>query len=322
MKKIYTFLLFSFLVFLFNACKKEEVQDVNFNVSVTKNLYNVKDTVQFNIEGNPDVITFYSGEPGRNFDYKDRTVRTDGVLKFGFQIRCDSLAGFNAIANGNFKILVTNNYTAAYSTAADLNIAASQDSALVNKTKWIDITDRFTLPKSGTVSAFYTLQADLSDIAKSSTNPLYFAFKCDGNSFGNLGANGITIGSLSLTSSYSDGSNTSYNLVPGGTVSTTWKVLKLANALNSWATSSTQLKFTSTPTNLYSEDWAISNGFSPSLALPDVAQPIKNISNKPISSFKYKFPKAGDYKVVFMASNNTPNSIKVKIKEIYITINP
>jgi len=153
-------------------------------------------------------------------------------------------------------------------------------------------------------------------------HPLYFAFKSDGNSFGNLGANGITIGSLSLTSAYSDGSNTSYNLVPGGTVSTTWKVLKLANTLNTWATSSTQLKFTSTPTNLYSEDWAISNGFSPSLALPDVAQPIKNISNKPISNFKYKFTKAGDYKVVFMASNNTPNSIKVKIKEIYITINP
>jgi PKD repeat protein len=53
-----------------------------------------------------------------------------------------------------------------------------------------------------------------------------------------------------------------------------------------------------------------------------VAQPSKNKSNKPISNFKYKFTKAGDYKVVFMASNNTPNSIKVKIKEIYITINP
>jgi hypothetical protein len=84
----------------------------------------------------------------------------------------------------------------------------------------------------------------------------------------------------------------------------------------------TQLKFTSSPTTDYSEDWAISNGFSPSLAIPDVAVPIKNITNKPINSYKYKFPKVGDYKVVFMASNNRPNSIKPKIKEIYITINP
>ena len=322
MKKIYTFLLFGFLVFLFNACNKEEVQDVNFNVSVTKNLFNVKDTVQFNIEGNPDVITFYSGEPGRNFDFKDRTVRTDGVFKLSFQIRCDDPNGFAAIANKNFRVLVSNNYLASYSTSADLNIAASQDSAMVNKATWTDVTSRFSLPSTGTISTFYNAIADLSDIAKSSTNPIYVAFKCDGNSFGALGANGITIGSLLLSSSYADGTVANYNVVPGGTISTTWKVLKLANANNSWATSSTQLKFTSLATSDYSEDWAISNGFSPSLALPDVAVPLKNISNKPITSYKYKFPKAGDYKVVFMASNNTPNSIKVKIKEIYITINP
>jgi hypothetical protein len=178
------------------------------------------------------------------------------------------------------------------------------------------------LPKTGTVSAFYTVVADLSDIAKLSSNPLYVAFKCEGKPFDELGANGITIGSLSLSSNYSDGSSTAYNLLPGGTISTTWKILKLANTSNSWATSSTQLKFTSTSTSDYTEDWAISNGFSPSLAVPDLAVPIKNIANKPLSNYKYKYTKPGDYKVVFMASNNTPNSVKVKIKEIYLTINP
>jgi hypothetical protein len=322
MKKIYTFLLFSFIIFLFNACKKDEVQDVNFNVSVTKNLYSVKDSVEFKIEGNPDIITFYSGEPGRNYDFKDRTVRTDGVFKLSFQIRCDDPNGFVAIANKNFKVLVSNNFTGIYSFASDVNIAASQDSAMVNKATWTDITSRFSLPSTGTISTFYNAVADLSDIAKSSSNPIYIAFKCDGNSFGSLGANGITIGSLNLSSSYSDGTVANFNVVPGGTVSTTWKVLRLANSNNSWATSSTQLKFTSLATTDYSEDWAISNGYAPSVALPDVAVPLKNISNKPITSYKYKFPKVGDYKVVFMASNNTPNSIKVKIKEIYITINP
>ena len=322
MKKIYTFLVFTFLIILFNACKKEDTQVVNFNVSVTKNNFNLKDTVQFNMDGNPDVITFYSGEPGRNFDFKDRTIRTDGVFKFSFQIRCDDPNGFTAIANKNFKVLISNNYLATYSTAADLNLAASQDSSMVNKTTWTDITSKFSLPSTGTISTFYTVTADLSDIAKTSVNPLYIAFKCDGNSFGALGANGITIGTLSLSSIYADGTSASYNVNPGGTISTTWKILKLANATNSWATSTTQLKFTSAATTDYSEDWAISNGFSPSLAIPDVAVPIKNITNKPITSYKYKFSKAGDYKVVFMASNNRPNSIKPLIKEIYLTINP
>jgi hypothetical protein len=322
MKKIYPFLILSFFVSLLNACKKEEVQDVSFDVSVDKNLHSLSDSVLFNISGNPDVITFYSGEPGHNFDFKDRTIRTDGVFKFSFQVRCDDPNGFVAIANKNFKVLVSNNFTGAYSTAADLNTAASQDSVNINKATWVDVTSRFSLPSTGTISTFYTVTADLSDIAKTSVNPLYIAFKCDGNSFGTLGANGITIGSLSLASSYADGTVANYNVAPGGTISTTWKILKLANALNSWATSTTQLKFTSLPTTDYSEDWAISNGFSPSLAIPDVAVPIKNITNKPVISYKYKFPKVGDYKVVFMASNNRPNSIKPKIKEIYITINP
>jgi hypothetical protein len=294
----------------------------NFNVSVEKSFNKVSDTIQFNIQGNPDVITFYSGEPGRNYDFKDRTIRTDGVFKLGFQIRCDDPSGFVAIANKNFKILVSNNYAATYSTSSDLNLAVSQDSAMINKAKWVDITSKFSLPSTGTINTFYNVVADLSDIAKTSTNPIYIAFKSEGNSFGNLGANGITIGSLSLASSYADGTVANYNVLPGGVISTTWKVLRLANSLNSWATSSTQLKFTSLETVDYSEDWAISNGFSPSLAIPDLAVPIKNITNNAITSYKYKFSKAGDYKVVFMASNNTPNSIKLKIKEIYLTINP
>ena len=322
MKRIHIFLLFSFVIILLNACKKEEADDFTFDVSVDRNSYSLADVVKFYISGNPDVIAFYSGEPGRNFEYKDRTMRNDGVLNLGFQLRCDSMAGFKAITNGNFKVLASTNFTGAYSTSSDSSVAASQDSAMTSKATWVDITSRFGLPTTGTISTFYNLSADVSDLTKGSTNPIYFAFKCDGNSFGNLGANGITIGSLKLTSSYSDGSATNYNLVPGGTVSTTWRVLKLANASNSWATSSSQLKFTSTATTSYSEDWAISNGFSPSLAVPDVAVPIKNVTNKPFKSYEYKFPKAGDYKVVFMASVNRTNSIKVKIKEIYLTINP
>ena len=315
-------MLFSFIIISFSACQKEQAPDFTFDVKIDKNVHNLSDTVVFSIEGNPDVITFYSGEPGRNFDYKDRTVRTDGVFKLGFQIRCDDPSGFTAIANQNFKVLVSNNYLASYSTAADLNVAASQDSVMVNKATWIDVTSRFSLPSSGTISTFYTVLADLSDIAKTSVNPLYVAFKCDGNSFGALGANGITIGSLALSSTYADGTVANYNVAPGGTVSTTWKILKLANTANSWATSTTQLKFTSALTTNYTEDWAISNGFSPSLAIPDVAVPIKNITNKPLTSYKYKFPKVGDYKIVFMASNNRANSIKPKIKEIYLTVNP
>jgi len=311
------------LVVIFSiSCKKEVSNDVDFDVTTASKTYKLTDSIVFNITGNPDVISFYSGEAGHNYDNKDRVSRNDGNLKMSFQIRMDSLAGFTAVSSGNFKVLASTNYTAAYSTSADLVVAASLDSAMVNKATWVDISSRFTLPKTGTINTFYLSgEASLSDLIKVPTDPIYLAYQYKGNPTGNLGANGITIGSPVLFNTFSDGSTVNYNLVPGGTVSTTWKVLKSANALNFWATSTSQLKFTSPATALFSEDWAISNAFYPNIAVPDNAVGIKNISNNPISTFSYKFTKAGDYKVVFVASNNRPDNINVKIKVVNITVN-
>jgi Domain of unknown function (DUF5017) len=316
-------IFFILLVVIFSiSCKKEVNNDVDFDVTTASKTYKLTDSIVFNITGNPDVISFYSGEAGHSYDNKDRVSRNDGNLKMSFQIRMDSLSGFTAVSSGNFKVLASTNFTAAYSTSADLVVAASLDSAMVNKATWVDISSRFTLPKTGTINTFYLSgEASLSDLIKVPTDPIYLAYQYKGNPTGNLGANGITIGSPVLFNTFSDGSTVNYNLVPGGTVSTTWKVLKSANALNFWATSTSQLKFTSPATALYSEDWAISNAFYPNIAVPDNAVGIKNISNNPISTYTYKFTKAGDYKVVFVASNNRPDNINVKIKEVNITVN-
>jgi hypothetical protein len=325
MKK-YIILHISLLVILFASCKKEEVRDLDFEVTTELPaawIYTIKDSVKFNVSGNPDVIYFYSGENGYNYDFRDRTSRNDGSLKLSFQIRVDNADGFAALASGNFKVVASTNFTGIYSTSPDLNVATSADSATLNKANWVDITNRFTIPTSGTPSLFYNSgEATINDLITNPNNPIYIAFLYKGNATGALGANGITIGSLSFYNKYTDGTQVNYNLVPGGTVSTVWKIVKAANTLNSWATSSTQLKFTSTLTASYSEDLAISNAFYPNLALPDKAVPIKNVTNSPITQYRYRFTKPGDYKVVFVASNNGASNQKVKIKTFVITVNP
>ncbi len=325
MKK-YIILRISLLAIVFTSCTKEEVNDLAFDITTDLPaawIYTVKDSVKFNISGNPDVIYFYSGENGFNYDNRDRTSRSDGSLKLSFQIRVDNVDGFAALASGNFKVVASTNFTGVYSTSADLNVAASADSATLNAANWVDITNRFTIPTSGTPSLFYNSgEASINDLITNPNNPIYIAFLYKGNSTGALGANGITIGSLLFYNKYADGTQVNYNLVPGGTVSTVWKVVKAANSLNSWATSSTQLKFTSALTTAYSEDWALSNAFFPNLAIPDKAVPIKNVTNSPISQFRYKFSKPGDYKVVFVGSNNGVSNQKVKIKTFVITVNP
>lgn len=71
MKKI--LLLYVFLMTLF-ACNKKEVQPPNFNVSIDqgKTTFKVDEQINFNFAGNPNYITFYSGEDGRMYEFRDR----------------------------------------------------------------------------------------------------------------------------------------------------------------------------------------------------------------------------------------------------------
>lgn len=77
---------------------------------------------------------------------------------------------------------------------------------------------------------------------------------------------------------------------------------------------------TQTPT----EDWAISKPIDlGNVELgPDKPQPIKGFVDTRSSEFRYTYTRAGDYKVVFVASNaNLYGSEKV-IKELNISVNP
>ena len=62
------------------ACEKELVPaPVSFDVTVTDHDYQVGDTITFRISGNPDMITFYPGEPGANYDFATNEDPDRGV---------------------------------------------------------------------------------------------------------------------------------------------------------------------------------------------------------------------------------------------------
>lgn len=323
MKKTFHYSIVLTVFFALFSCKKEPVNDVEFEVVASATTYKVSDTVRFAITGNPDVITYYSGELGNNYVNRDRTSRTDGVLKLGFQIRVDNAAGFAALAANNFKVLVSNNFTSAYSTSVDPVAAATSDSLMANAASWKDVTSRFNIPTTGTVATFYTTtEAVLSDMATNPALPFYLAFKFDAPTAASLGTNGITISSLNLYNSYPDGSVVNFNLLPGSTVNAVWRIIKAANTNNSWTTSTTQLKFLSNATTAYSEDWAITTPLFPNLVLPDKSVTIKNINTNPVTSYAYKFSTPGVYNVVFVGSNNRVEGRKELVKEVTITIKP
>lgn len=79
MKRI---LLFPILFLLLSACNKKEVVAPDFNVAVAqgKTTFKVDEQIDFTFSGNPNYITFYSGEAGKMYEFRDRITagaRTD-----------------------------------------------------------------------------------------------------------------------------------------------------------------------------------------------------------------------------------------------------
>ncbi|MCY7293619.1 MAG: DUF5017 domain-containing protein [Ferruginibacter sp.] len=322
-RNILKILLTGFTTCLFFSCTKDKLEEANLEITTTKNTFKVNEPVQFSLTGNPEIISFYSGEAGKEYQYKNRTTRNDGVLKFGFQTRVDNTAGFAALASGSIKILLSTNFTGNYSTLADPLLARSEDSAMVNTATWTDITSRFFIPTSGIVATFYpSNEISISDLIVDPNKPIYLALKYASPSTGSLGTNGITIGLLVFYNTFPNGSVVNYTIAPGGTISTVWKVIRAANVDNAWSTSSTQLRFTSLLTTQYSEDWAVTNAFFPSVTTPDKPSPIKSITENQLSKYSYRYTMPGTYKVTFVASNNRVYGSNEVTKELTITIIP
>src|SRR6218665_3949393 len=76
--KIRYFIITAFL-WACAACNKDiAVMPVTFDVAVAKNngtkttVFSANDTARFNFVGNPDMITYFSGEAGKNYDFINR----------------------------------------------------------------------------------------------------------------------------------------------------------------------------------------------------------------------------------------------------------
>lgn len=82
----YSKYLIGLIIFLMlNSCQKNEVLGPKFDVSSEIPFWNgnysvkVNTSVKFLIDGNADFITFYSGEIGREYQYRDRIILPSGV---------------------------------------------------------------------------------------------------------------------------------------------------------------------------------------------------------------------------------------------------
>ncbi len=300
LKYIISFLVLSYLT----ACKKDIPEVPSFDVTINEQEYSVGDSVNFSIKGYADVISFYSGEPGKEYRFKDRTESDDSKLHLNFSTQV-----LYGAQEDNLRLFYSTDFNNTYSTTG------------IRAAKWTDITDRFTLCKAaagavGVVTA--SGEVDLSELPVSG-KPIYFAWRYINQAATSAGVGGRTwrIPVFNLTNKSESGSvATIASVITAG-----WLGVDVENPVNKWTiqTGTPFLFFAPASTLIPSEDWAISKALFPTAVTPDSGIGIKDYLNK-MTDYKYAFNAAGTYKVTFVAKNVNSKGLEEVVKEITVVV--
>lgn len=300
MKLHYIFLSFLIISSLLFSCKKEGVKSPEFDVKTDKGTYKVGEQVVFNFSGNPNFISFYSGEVGNNYANRART-RENGKAIMQFT---STQAGGSQV--GNLKIMISNDFSGVY------------DAPSIAKATWTDITNRAILSPGGTAgNNTPSGNVDLSDYA-ALNKPVYIGFY-DFAPQNTLQPRGWTIGGLTINNTLTD--KTIFAVVPNF-LAAGFVAVDLQNPTYKWTITSTQMQVPSIiPGQATNEDWSISTAIDLNTVNPDYSIPIKGIDTR-VANYSYVFKAAGTYTVTFLASNINVDDEKDIVKTLVLTINP
>lgn len=281
------------------ACNKDKVEMPDFEVQAGSLTYKAGDTVRFAFKGNPDNITFFSGEPGRNYEFRKRTSAANDLrITFSTLTR-------NGITYPNLQLMVSNNFSGK-ATVADLQAAT-----------WTDISDRavFSTGADNTPSGEISLKEFTRP--QQDAAPVHVAFRYT-DTKKPQGQNLWAVRTFTANNVSDDGVVTPLALMATGG----WQQVDVKNPDRVWTISTAQLLMqNSSATVEDNEDWVISKGFNPWQIAPDAGQALKNISTV-LQGHSYVYRKPGTYKVVFEASAVRYNGEKRLTREITLTITP
>jgi hypothetical protein len=279
------------------ACNKKEVEATGFTVTADRDSYNAADTVRFSFTGNPWYLTFYSGEPYHQYEYRDR-ITADGVPQLSFT---------STIATGSqtntLQLLVSTDFSGVY------------DSTNVYNATWTDLTSKAVLAGSADTKSG---NIDLSSFLNGE-KPVFIAFKYTGNA--GTAQRTWTIKTLAVNNVLDDG--TSYTVLGIGESTLGFKSVVMKVPSVAWTISTTQLQIKGFTTNANSvastEGWVVSKPINLRKVLPDTGTPLKNMTTT-MSSFNYIYNTAGTYKATFVSANINRYSENGEMQEIPITV--
>ncbi|WP_113663324.1 DUF5017 domain-containing protein [Pedobacter nanyangensis] len=307
MKKL-LFLLF--IASLNVACKKlEDVSEPAFSVTTSKTSYKINENVDFTFSGNADIVTFYSGEIGNDYDHVNGRIMPSNFLA---NFESQTLDGTQLNQVG---VYILKNYKSTNSLAG------------VYAADTIDISSNFRFAKPSDNRVF--VNSGFGDISKyldlSKPSTINIAIKQivrNQNVYGTGNINRVK--AFKLLASNDVRETTLFQ----HTSASQWELFSTPNKMPGRAlVEATQLTlrngFGAAYVTEYTEDWAVSQAIniSPSTDMgPDLAVGVKSVADKMPRLYQKAYAKAGKYMVTFKAINQSVKGKATIIKQIPINI--
>lgn len=287
------------ILLLFSSCRKfNEVANPDFDVTVEKNTYSAGEPITFNFKGSANIITFYSGEPGSEYEFKDR-IKVDGGTP---QMEFTSRQQYGP-QDTTLKLMISSDFKNVF------------DLESLQAATWTDITNRAVLsPGGGTDTASGII--DLSDVTQPDSL-VYIAFKYTGKK-DTVSQPTWTIKNVLIQNKLPDGS-----VIPIAKSSDiSWGVMNVLNTSRGWSFNTSQIQMSGGPIGTDdNEDWIISEPLTMNRVQRSLGVSVK--SNPTALQTNYVFsgyPEPGTYKAIFEVTNANRWDKKMVVKEILITV--
>jgi hypothetical protein len=280
---------------------------------------NANQPIEFQLSGNPDIITFFSGENAHAYINKDR-LKAVGTPKLDFNYNSKSVTSAHKV-----DVLMSTDFSGHY------------DSISIRSAKWDTLTplDMKAYLNTAVPKAISTI-----DLSKYAAVPSFLAYRLVINSTARYSQPSFS--GLLLRNYFGDGNFSAvvdgFNAVGMSFVTLSengaWKSnyggVILGNS--TWKLNANSLQISTPPIQglttdkFYANDgrlheiWAISKVLYLDSTMPDIGVSAKNLF-EPVSNYKYTYIKTGVYTVTFVASNTDRTGVVGSIvKELIIKV--
>lgn len=282
------------LAILLGACS-QEAPDAALSVTV-QGPCKAGEPVCFLIDGDADNIVFYSGEPGHEYNLRDRRF-ADNDLLVEFVSYTDQSTGVHP----NFQLLVSSDFNGVYDPE---NVAAAT---------WTDVTGLFTLP-SRTGANTPSGPVSLKELAGAAEDDLvYFAFRyfdLDGKPVKNR----WVVRSMAVTKVSPEGAATQIaDIKTAG-----WQNVIMSGS-SKWTLPGSQLLAAGNVSTSDKDMWAVSAGFNIHTSEPATGIVLKNIATE-VPAYSYVYEQPGVYQAVFASSSVWYNSESSSTATVTVTV--